>query len=331
MVNTGTGLDGSLGFGKETTFADPTAVPTRWVEWLDSSMSLERNTYTAKGIRSGRLVAAANRRTLTTSRTGGDFSLEVPSKGFGLFLEALFGKVATVAPTAPDTAYTQTYTLDGAAPSLVIQQNVPTTAGVIKPQTYRGCQINSGEFSCSNDGVVTAKFGVIGQSVDLAAPAGSPVYVTSDTAGLFSFLGGQVKFDGAAIGSVQDVTLTIDRKLDNSNYYLGGGGKPGKGRSKELFEISGKMTVEFADDSLIQKWLTDASLSLDIAFTGANITGGAKKETLAFSVPTIKLDGDIMPGLKGGEAVTLDVAFSGLVSGSAEPITATYITTDTAV
>lgn len=333
--HTGTGLDGSLGLAKEGTYADPAAVPTRFFEWLTANLGQDRNTFTSKGINSGRQMAAASKRAIVTTAVKGDLSLEVPSSMFGLIFEALMGKVTPTAPSPQgDTAYSYAYTL-GAQPSLMVQQNVPFSPdspllGSLESFNYRGVMVTSAEFSCATSGVLTAKVSCLGQSMDHSTVT-TPNAVYADGATLFSFAGGTVTVDGTVAATLSDFGVTVDRKLDNARYFFGGSGKPAKAAAKDLTEVSVKTGIQFDDVTLLTKWSTDASVAITATFVGQPIAGSTKKSSVTFTIPVAKIDGDLVPGLTGPDVVKLSPTFTAMVGAAGtEPLTITYVTADTA-
>lgn len=337
-VTAGSGLDGSFGVGIESVEADPTATPDHWFEYLDANLASKKNVYTSKGMRNGRLVAAENRRVVTTRNVAGDFDLEVPSRGFGILLRALLGSSpAPLAITANGETKANSYAFDLATvqPTLVVQQNIPSTSGVIVPMTYRGVTVQSATFSMGSDGVLQAKFTCIGKRVDTDAPQEIAVYTTADSAHLFPFAGGHILADGTEMGEVTSFELTVNRNVDNSRYFLGGGGDPAAAIAKDLVALSGKVSMQFHDLTWFDKWYSDESVALQVSFTGEAVNGStaapATLEQITFDLAAIKFDDDASPALKGADVITTDLSFSGMAPAGSNGLLITYVTADSAL
>src|SRR6185312_2082091 len=103
-----TAQDASIGIGVESTYRTP-VTPGRWFEYLDESLDFRKNIKVGKGLRVNSRVARSARRVIPTADGGGDVSMEVVSKGMGLFWQCLLGSGSSALVSG--TTYQQVFTL----------------------------------------------------------------------------------------------------------------------------------------------------------------------------------------------------------------------------
>jgi len=149
--------DASIGLKAESTYGTPVTVD-RFLEFTSESLDFDRDYYQGQGLRPGQRAARSPRRVLSRDGGKGDIELEVPSKGLGTFLQAIFG-VATSTQVA-GALYQQMFTPvhNDYLPSFTIQEGIPRLgANVVDTQTYLGSECESAEFSISNADVLKVK------------------------------------------------------------------------------------------------------------------------------------------------------------------------------
>ena len=337
--------DASIGLKAESTYGTPVTVD-RFLEFTSESLDFDRDYYQGQGLRPGQRAARSPRRVLSRDGGKGDIELEVPSKGLGTFLQAIFG-VATSTQVA-GALYQQMFTPvhNDYLPSFTIQEGIPRLgANVVDTQTYLGSECESAEFSISNADVLKVKSTWRAREVLTNVAYATPSYPSPID--LFSFVGAQLIVGGSVtvptvtalasggtpVANVRDFSLTFDNKLDDNKGNLGGGGKRTRQSAVQLAEIKGKLTAEYDSVTFRDALAQNTGLALVATFTAtaaADITAG-NKPTLQIVCPDIRFNGELAK-VSGTDVTTQSMdfqAYSNLVA--AEPIYVAVRTSDTAL
>src|SRR5690242_4154169 len=114
--------DASVTFVNESTYNTPVTT-TRALEFLDESVTYNKNIKQGQGLRVGGRVARSARRVIPTSDAGGDISLECTSKGMGLLWQLCVGSGTSTVVSG--STYQQVFTLADTPPSATFQIGLP--------------------------------------------------------------------------------------------------------------------------------------------------------------------------------------------------------------
>ena len=311
----GSGIGSQLGIATETTFNTPVTV-TRFYEFTNESLNYNKTTSVGLGLRAGGQLPRSQRRVVTTSDATGDITLDLPTKGLGLLLAHAMGSFPT------KTAGAFTFTLgDVYTKSFTSQVGLPQYGGTVTPKTIGGCKISSFELAVSNAGIATGRFSVDGASFTTATSLATASY--SSTTNLFHFAQGAVTVDGSAVANINDFTLTVDNVLKADRYNLGAAGIKSEQVINGFRKISGTVTAEFTDTTLLAKFLADTTTALGLTFTSGS-------DILAITVSAVKFDGSA-PQVAGPEVIDVSFTFEGYDNGTDAPLTIVYTTTDAAL
>ncbi|MBB3158193.1 hypothetical protein FHS07_001889 [Microbacterium proteolyticum] len=341
-----TQLDFTVGIGRETTYGVPVA-PTRFAE-SDAKMKYDVKTIQSKGLRPGKNVNRLNRNAIGRFEGSGDVAFDVPTRGFGMWLNAVLGAVTnTVVPSTTPALYQQVHTISTTDPvqTFTLQEVLPTLGGVNSyPHTFTGCAFDSIELSAKEGGFVEAKLSVTARELQTAFNAAAASYPADDA--LFTFVHGAVTTGGALTpptatapasmtgspaANIVDISLSIKRSLDSDGWNLGGKGLRSRAPLLGLPEISGKITAEYTDNALRDAYLAQTPISLLLTFEHNVAVSGANKPMLQIAIPAFRLKGEV-PASDGGNPIKLSADFEVFDDGvSAQPITIVYRTLDTLV
>lgn len=330
--------DASIGIGTESTYG--TAVsPTRWYEHISESLGYDKGVQQGQGLRVGSKVARSTRRVVTTTQAKGSFEVELTTKGMGLLLAGCLGTGSSTVATG--SAYQQVFTLADTPTPWTLQKGVVTDAGTVYAHTYSGVLVDKWELSAGNGEIVKLKADVDCQALTTSTTYSAPSYTA--TPSLYHFAQGAVTLGGTvtaptttvsatggtAVANVREFTLTGDNALNADRFNFGGGGKktrplPG------LRKLSGKLVIEYTDNTVRDAFIADTELALSLTFTSTEaITGGTAIAQVVLA--GIKLNGDI-PQANGTDLVTLDVGFDVLDNlTAAQPIWIVMRTADAAL
>ncbi len=331
-------LDASLGFGPEITYGTPVTV-SRWLEYSSESLDYRPARKQGSGLRVGSKVARANRRATPTFDAGGDFSLDVISKGLGLLWQALMGSGSST--TVSGATYQQVFTFADTLQPFTIQEGMTRLntdgSATIDTQTYAGCVATGFELTGGTD-LLNLKVDIDAQSVATAVAYAAPSFTTG--ANLLTFAGASI-YSGAftaptatalasgatQLANVKGWSLKVDHGAKTDRYLFGGSGK--KSRPVPLMRsITGKLDIEYSDTVFRDAFLADSDMSLVITYTGGSLSTGV--ETLQFAVPGIRLDGELPKG--GGDIIQMSCGFTGLDNlTAAQPLWIVARTSDTAL
>jgi len=301
----GSGIGSQLGIATETTFNTSVTVST-FYEFNSESINYNKNTAVGMGLRAGGQLPRAQRRVVTTSDATGDIELDLPIKGLGLLLShAMGGTIQT----------SGTYTLgDVYANSFTAQVGVPQYGGTVTPKTISGCKISSFELGVTNAGIATGRFTVDGASFTTGTSLATASYPSGN--GVFHFAQGAITVDGSAVANIKDFNITVDNVLKNDRYNLGSSGIKSTQVINGFRKITGAVTAEFTDTTLLTKFLADTSAALAITFT----SGAA---SLSITASAVKFDGEA-PQVAGPEVIDVNFTFEAYDNGTDAPLTIIY-------
>ena len=322
----GSGIGSQLGIATESTFNNSVTV-TRFYEFTSENLQYNKKTAVGMGLRAGGQLPRSQRRVVVTTDAGGDIVLDLPTRGLGLLLSHAMGTTPS-AVTTTTGVYSYTFTLgDVYGRSLTAQVGVPQYGGTVTPKTISGAKIQSWEISAPNAGIATGKFTLDGASFTTSTSLATASY--SPISNLFNFAQGAITVAGSSVVNIKDFTLTVDNTLKQDRYNLGNAGIKAEQVINGFRKVSGKMTAEFTDTTLLNAFLADTTTALVLTFTGAVIAGG-QNEKLTITIPAAKFNADT-PNVPGPGVIDLAMTFDAYDDGTNQPLTIVYQTADSAL
>ena len=179
-------------------------------------------------------------------------------------------------------------------------------ADITQYRRYAGIEFNTLALQVQPEGIVSATFGVLGQSETggtaiLSGATYSPATTTSPMDG-FS---GSITEGGTTIALVTEVSLNLDNGLQ-ALFVVGSPNTihPSIGRSNG----TGTVTAYFEDVTLLNKFINETESSLVF-------TVGDGTNTLKFTLPRIKYTGG-QPDTPGEGPITLSMPFQALLDST---------------
>lgn len=320
------GLGAQLGVAAETTYGTYTA-PTRFLEFNNESIEPRIERIASQGIRSNSTVPRTQRWARNNKGGAGSATFEVADKGFGLLFKHALGSVAISNPGT--LAYLHTCTLgDLDDLSLTVQKGVPDTGGTVRPFSFLGCVIPEFEVALDIDGLLMftpsfdARDWTTSESLETASFA-------SDVE-LFHYQQATIQVDNSDVNCT-GLRFTCRHAMATERYYLDSSGTKGRPLLNGAREIGGELTFEFSDMTQVNRFLTGApgeEVEVDAQLSGVQIESG---HNTGFGVTMAKcrFDGGMVT-VPGPDVITVTAPFVALDDLSAEPITLTYKTTDSA-
>lgn len=319
------GLAAQIGFKAETTWGTY-AVPTRFLEFRDESMSLASERIEGEAIRTANRVQRTGRWAANRKGVGGDVSFEVLSKGFGLIFEHMLGSNTITTPAGGTLARDQTIVIgDLYGKSLTVQVGRPDVTGTVQPFSYTGCKVASWELSNDVDGVLMLTCTFDGKDEDTTQALASASFAAADE--LFFFTGGVVTIAAGAY-DVRNITISGDNGLQTDRYFLRGSSLKKEQIPTGPIEITGSMEAEFDGLTAYNRFVNGTVAALTATWTGSLIEG-ALNYSVTVTMPNVRFDGDT-PNVGGTDILTQPLNFKVLYDGTAAPITIVYRSVDTA-
>ena len=340
--------DASIGIKKETTYGTAVTV-TRWLEYLDSSLTQDNKYVQGKGLRVSKIVDRQARRTLAQVDVKGDIKFEACSSGLGPFFEAMLGSATST--NRSGAIYQQNYvpaTTDP-MPSYTIQAGLPPIGGgSTLAHTYDGCVCDKWTISAdTGTGIVQVATSWKGKELVTATSYAAPSYAAAPE--LFTFVQGAVSLGVlgtnaftaptttalATIGSaatpanITKFTLNGDNGTDDGGRVFGSAGKRGRCPVYGMRSFTGEFVVEFTDNTWRDYYLNQTALCAIVTFTAPAV--GTVTPQLSIAIPAFTLEGDV-PSDNAGKVVTTNVKFTVLDGEvAASPLYISMVTADTAI
>lgn len=328
----GSGLGGSFGAAAETTYGTYVA-PNKFPEVTSATFARKPNFVQGGGLAAGRFVQASSRYVLTHREAEASVSMEVPSKGFGFFLQQLMGGSAAPVVQGATSAYLQTYTLaDVYGKSSTLQIAVPNTAGTVYAYTLLGSKLLSMEFSCGVGELLTAALTYDCQDYSESQGLSAPSYPSSIIPRNFSEMSLKIGTVGAeaAVTGVRKVTTKVGRGMKTDMQYANGAGKKAQPVLNDWTDLSGTIETDFATKAdFADRVPLNTSVSIVWEFIGPLIAS-TYFQTFRITMPACVIEsGD--PVLDGPDVVNPSFTFSALDDQTNPPIKIEYMSTDVTV
>jgi hypothetical protein len=318
-----------LGLVAEVTYGTFVA-PTRFLEFNSEGLTFNREKILSQGIRRGAYVQRAGRWAVNKKGGGGPATFEVATKGFGLPFKHAMGAVAITTPVGATNARQHLHTLgDLDDLSLTIQKGVPDIGGTTRAFSFLGCVITGWELSVDVDGLVifTPTFDAQDMVTDEALATAS--FASADE--LFSYQQVAIEVDSGAV-TPTSVSFSVSHAMKTDRHFVQASPLKKRPIRNGFAEITGSATFEFESMAQVNHFLNaapGAEIPVQFTATGDEIDTGVNNYLLDVLAAKCVFDGEV-PVVQGPDVITLTAPFTVVDDMSAEPITVTYVTTDTA-
>jgi len=324
-----TALLSQFGVAKETTWATPVTV-SRFFEFTSEGVKPVVGRVESKGIRAGARAFRNDRSQPVAKGAAGSVEFEVPTKGFGFWLEHMFGgSVVTAGPT--DANYTHTATIGSlSGKGLTAQVGRPfNPSGTMQAFTASGGKVTSWTLGMDKEGLLMCSL-----DLDFAT------HTTATALATATYPAGFVQFPwssaGISIGGSTVCVTKFEVKCDNGlatdNFMICNSTTKHEPVEGGLRKIEWSAECEFSDMTQVNRVLsasrTGMITPIVATFTGPEIHGGATLPQLTLTLPAARVD-DGLPEVKGTDPLLLSL--SGIATDDGTATTAcqiTYRTTD---
>lgn len=316
-----TGLFAQLGVAAESTYGTYVA-PTRFIEFLDESLKLDIARNESRGLRSGQRILRQDHWKAGKRSAGGSISLEVPNKGFGLFLQHMLGAIATA---ADGTGKIHTASLgDLFGDSLTLQVGRPDTAGTVQPFSYLGCKVVDWELSNSPDEYLIASLGIDARDESTAnalvaatAPAATDIFHWSEC----------VVTVGGSSFEPQSISIKGTNGQKTDRHHLRGATLKKEPVENAMREITVEMDADFESLTAYNRYAAGTHVAVVSTWTSALTYDTSKPFKIVVTINAARTDGDT-PNIDGADLVPQKLSLKAVDNGSLAPIEIAYYTSD---
>lgn len=340
-----TQLDCSIGIKEESVYGTPVTVD-QFLEFTDESLDSTNEYLQGEGMRVGSRLARSDRRSLGKVSAGGSITVEAPTKGLGILLEAALGSV-TNTETADTGVYQQVHTpaTTDLLNSYTIQKGIPPIGGgATHPITFPGSMCDKLEIDCPNSGIVKVTADFLSREALTTESYASPSYPAD--LGLFTFVQGAIYLGnvvtkptttapasptGDPVATVRSAKVNWENGLDTEGFNMGGAGKRSRKHVTGKSALSGTLDAEYSDTVLRDAYLNQTELTFLLTLTHTATIGATSHPILQVYIPAIKLEGEL-PKAANGSPINQSVNFTGLdgLVSATSVLYVVYVTTDTA-
>lgn len=273
-----------LALGEEAAWGER-AVPTRSFEFRSETLQQQRQRIESEAVRRSEFQPRWGEGSVGV---GGNITMELANKGFGLFWLHTLGAVDTT-ETVVGEVYEHVFVPGDLQPRSL-------TAQVIRDDVafdYTGLKVASLQLACAVDQIVTLVPALIGRAELL----GEDDHVEAFPADmdLLTFIHGTLNVDGVEV-AVNSAEVTIDNGLDPDRRRLGTAYRRHPHRIA-FRNLTATLNADFADLTLYNRFISGEHAELDLRFVGGEIGAtGSNYETrlrapVRFDGPTPTVDG----------------------------------------
>lgn len=320
---TRSGIDAQLGIVTEATYGTYVA-PTRFLAFLSESLTLEVERMESEGLRSAQRVQRSDSWAAGKKGVTGDVEFDLGNKGFGLLFAKALGAAAQ---TVDGAGFIRTYTLgDLFGDMITMQIGRPDLAGTVQPFSYVGCKITSLELRQQRDEFLKLALGIDARNEDTAQSLVSAIAPTMTE--LFHWGGMTLTVAGGAF-EADEFSIALENELNTDRYKLRGSTLKDEPVESGKRNITGTLRGEFNALTAYNRFVNGTTAQIIATWTAVSTYDTAKPFKLVVTLPTCRFDGET-PTVDDADILYVDLPFKVLDSGSGQPITVEYFTSDAA-
>jgi len=316
------GIDAQLGVKQETTWGTAVVVD-RFYEFLNESFETNVGNVESRGIGGGRFLRASRVKTYIKDASG-TFVVPVMNLGAGLLLKHWLGAVSTNSAATPVIVHTFTPDTNGKLGlGLTVQVGRPDIGGTVRPFTYAGGKVISGELRCALDEELDLSLDMDFKSVVTATALASKSFAADMEPFIFVegalTIGGSAKLVRSASVKFSDAMKTDRRFLGNSKLQPLPNG---------WAEVTGNLEAEFEDLDEYAAFVAGTTAELVLTFTTASVISVGNPFKLEVTIPAIQYTGET-PKVGGPDVVMQALPFR-VLNNETDPVITVELTTSDA-
>lgn len=319
MVDVGVGALGYVGYGTEVTEGVAVA-PTIFLA-VDSASFPDTNDYLypiqVKGSRFHNVAMPA------PFNITGTIEMEAVPDGIGKLLRSAFA--AGGAPNISTSAYSGGGYTHVLTPGLLSDTfTFETSAQNYLMMRYSGCRVNTLELKSSFGEIVKATWGIDGVGRASQVTPTSPSYAASAVTP-FHFDAAVVSIAGSTSTVVKDITLSTNNNVSHIGTLRAT--RAYKRVAFGVFDMTGKMTLDFQDGTEHARLLDDSEFALSYYVEGPTLNPGTGKTSLLINMPRVKYRTSGIP-INAGDFISQDIDITMLQPSGGSIATVTLVCND---
>ena len=214
-----TGLAAQLGIKTESAHGTAVVVD-RFYEIISAPFAHNIERMESAGLRAGTRVLRSDRWVAGAKSITGTINMEIANKSFGLWLEHMFGTIASAQPDSggSPTVWEHTATPGDLPVGLTIQVGVPDETGTVQPFTYEGCMVDSWEIEATVGEIGKVTVSIDAEDEKTATALATASYPTGLT--LLTFVEATLDIAGSAV-DVKSCSVAGSNSLATDRGKLG--------------------------------------------------------------------------------------------------------------
>ncbi len=279
-----------------------------YLPFLNESLRMSRNLVSSNIIRSTRNPNPPARGNVEIS---GDISTEIDPFMGRMFKHLLGSYVRTEAGP-----YTHTFKIGSYADMPAGLQIEKQFTDILQYAKYGGCKINSFSMTLKSEGMIEARFGIMGAKETLAE---LPFDGDPEDFGHTPFDGFEATINAAGespLGTCTEVTFTVENNLDGSVFVIDGTGEKAS-LPMGIVKVTGQLTALFEDMDLYEMAIDHEETSLQIVLTKGEGDGTAGDELLTFNFDEIIFKPQ-SPVISGPVGIMVELPFEAYYNDDAD-------------
>lgn len=238
----GTGLDAQIGIITETNFASA-ITPTRFFPMKSESLSEQIDQLLSEAIVAGRMLRDTEQVKQGMRHITGSIEMDLYQEQSAIWWYHILGANSTTG-SGP---FTHTATpAQGTGLGFTLQKGVPDVGGTVRPWQISGCKITSATLTAEVGSPLSLKVDVIGTVTADTNTALATASYADNAAVPMSWADASATVNGVSVAA-QSWELNIDGK--KTERPLLGRNISAEPLTSDRFEVSGKVTTEFEDNT----------------------------------------------------------------------------------
>jgi hypothetical protein len=291
-VAIGSGLAGSFGWSKESTYGTRVA-PAKFIRHRTATFNREQTRVQGIGVQSGALGPRGDHYVETNTWATAQVDFDVATLNMLQLWENLMG--TSTGPTLINgSSYSATFTLaDNVGKMLTMQSNVPLRGGTNKAKEITGAKATAATFSVAVGELLQCSMEFDGRKYDTAQTLASPSYVSGVP---FHFGQANLKLgtfsSETAVTGVRSFSATVSRPMDTEAFIFNNSGLKQEPVLNDLAEITGTITADYLATADFEDRFTGLTLpSLVFECVSTVAISGANYPTFRLTIPGVSIDG----------------------------------------
>lgn len=247
----------------------------------------------------------------------GNIVREIGAQDIGLFLKHALGAVSTTdTGGGPGPNYSHSFTVGDLPTSLMLEFDHGSAIASTPVSRYNGMRVKSMTLDFGSSGYPQLSFAMVGAKHTLVA-ALADASLTDNGHSSMSAFKASITEGGSAIATVTKGQIVLDNDLDTQSGYVVGGGAGGPGTRASLDEgfamVSGNITCQFTDASLLNKGINGTSSSLLFKMQNGTGDGTTGNELFSLELKHMKYE-RTAPPISGPRGMVVDYRFTAFLS-----------------